>query len=164
MFMSSQWLKSTVTFLLVYTGLYWATNELPTRITDGDNYPQVVKIGLISAVCLKNYEKLPIIGEVVVVVNKANFAIQYCEECYNKPWIPHMVFNKCLKKARCPYTGNLPLGCIVLAGFSLYKTRKVTEKMLKNKIWRFKIGFGWLIVFFITIFCHKLNIAFIFFV
>lgn len=45
-----------------------------------------------------------------------------------------MVFNKCLKKERRPSTGNLPLGCIVLAGFSIYKTRKVAEKILKNEI------------------------------
>ena len=70
------------------------------------------------AVCLKNYEKFPLIGE-VVALQKADFAIQYWKGGYNKTWILHIVFNNCLKKERRPSIGNLPLGCIILAGFSL---------------------------------------------
>ena len=70
-------------FFLVCTGTYRATNELASRITDTDEYQQTVETGLLVATYLKNYDKFPIIGE-VLVVSKADFTIHYWEGDYNK--------------------------------------------------------------------------------
>lgn len=51
-------------FLLVCTGVYRATNELVSRITDTDEYQQAVETGLLVAAYLKNCDKFSINGEV----------------------------------------------------------------------------------------------------
>ena len=99
---------------MVCTGPYRATNELASRITDTDEYQQETGTGLLVAAYLKNYQKFPIIDE-VLAVSKAYFTIRYWEGGYSKTWIPHMIFNNVSKRKKRSMKEQTLLGLYYLS-------------------------------------------------
>ena len=98
-----------------------------------DNHLKDLSEGAFVAILLANYDKFPVFGKVLSYTDQ-HFKIHYLKGSYNTQWHPHMLYKGRIKAT--PWTDELPLKCIILAGFQLddnFKLMNNQKKYLKSR-------------------------------
>ena len=92
------------------------------RVIESDNPYENLKVGSLVAVLLSNYDKYPVIGE-IIELGEENVQIHYWKGSYLKSWAPHNITKS---KEKIPWTDTLPKRSIILSNFIL-KDNKLTS-------------------------------------
>lgn len=92
-----------------------------------DNFLAALVPGVLVAVHLINYKKVPVIGKVTEVTGN-EFSIHYWKGSYAKSWEPHMVKSE---RESTPWIDTLPKASIIICDFHLDDEGKLQENTRK---------------------------------
>ena len=84
-----------------------------------DDYLENIEVGKFVAVHLANYDRVPVIGN-VLEVNGDSIKIHYWKGSFKGKWSPQDV-----PRRRTPWVDELPKTCIILCSFSLTEDSKL---------------------------------------
>lgn len=96
-----------------------------------DDFLERLQVGCFVAVYLENYDKTPVIGN-VVSVEEDNSQIHYWKGSYHGKWSPQHL----PRRRREPWLEEQPKSCVVCCGFQLTEEHKLmpaTKAFLRDR-------------------------------
>ena len=119
----------------VYTGRYIPPQQRANPVLTEENCLAEITVGTFVAVHIDNWDKVPVIGN-VVEVKEETIKVHYWQGSFKGKFRPQNVPRSC-----SPWVDELPKTCVILCSFSLSDENKLlpsTRKYLQEEYVRLK--------------------------
>ena len=108
----------------MYAGRYRRPSTVAARVSRVANPLEALKEGVLVAVNIAGYKKVPVVGK-VKFVETDSITLEYWKGSWRNEWKPWLL------KDGTVWTDTLPKGCILLVDFKLNSNNKLNNETCK---------------------------------